>query len=154
MILAIDPGLSGGIAWCDREGITHAKKMPSVEPDITALLRSIILLEQVKEAFVENPPLFTGRKVTAQSLCKLHRNLGYILGALDTLFVRTVLVKPQDWQAHFRLGRKKDHGPKWKSVLATEARRRFPDLDVTLATADSLLLLDYGKTVKNNQPHA
>ena len=151
MIIAVDPGLSGGIAWYDDEGIPHATKMPASEPDIVALLRSIRVIIN-GEVYVEDPPLFTGTKVSAQSLCKLHRNLGYILGVLDSFCMRTILVKPQQWQRHFQLGKKKDHGPKWKSVLATEARRRFPTLDVTLATADSLLLLDYGRTTTGAKP--
>lgn len=36
----------------------------------------------------------------------------------------------------------------WKNKLKEEAQRRFPQLDITLKTADALLILDYAREME------
>lgn len=144
-ILGIDPGLSGGLAWTDADGLPRCAKMPASDGDLVDLLRSVAMGPKSAEAFVEDVPWVVGTRVSPASTAKLHRNAGFILGALAALGVRVLLVKPADWQRYFRLGTRKEHGGRWKARLKSEAQRRFPDLEVTLSTADALLLLDYGR---------
>lgn len=142
---AIDPGLSGGIAWTDPDGLPRCCRMPTGEGELVDLLRSLAVQPGGLEVFIEDVPWVVGARVSPASVAKLHRNAGFLLGALAALGVRVVLVKPADWQRHFRLGTRREHGTRWKAKLRDEAQRRFPGLEVTLATADALLLLDFGK---------
>lgn len=143
--IGIDPGMSGGIAWTDPDGTVQAVKMPASEGDIVDLLRSVAVGGGPVEAFIEDVPWVVGTRVSPASTGKLHANAGFVRGVLAALGVRIILVKPRDWQSHFRLGSRKEHGARWKSRLKSEAQRRFPEHEVTLATADSLLILDYGR---------
>jgi hypothetical protein len=76
---------------------------------------------------------------------KFGMGYGVIRGALIALGWRIIEVTPQAWQKHFSLGTKASCASpgEWKNKLKAEAQRRFPDQDVTLKTADALLILDY-----------
>jgi hypothetical protein len=147
MLLAIDPGLSGGLAVHRPDAGASAFPMPPTEGDVVDTLRSL-LVEGVTHAWVENVPWVTGGKVSPASTGKLQRNVGVLHGALLALGIPHTLVAPQDWQKPLRLGTRSGcaTSTEWKNKLKAEAQRRFPGLTVTLATADALLLLDYART--------
>jgi len=142
-ILAIDPGASGGLAWNDDGGF-HAIPMPETDGDLVDFLRSI-KIAQVETAWVEEVGGFIGHPQPGSAMFKFGFGAGVIRGALMALGFRVELVRPQKWQKHFSLGAKKDcqTGSEWKNKLKAEAQRKFPDLSVTLKTADALLILDY-----------
>lgn len=149
MLLAIDPGLSGGLAVHRPDAGASAFPMPPTEGDVVDTLRSL-LVEGVTHAWVENVPWVTGGKVSPASTGKLQRNVGVLHGALLALGIPHTLVAPQDWQKPLRLGTRSGcaTSTEWKNKLKAEAQRRFPGLAVTLATADALLLLDYARNSK------
>ena len=72
-------------------------------------------------------------------------HFGFIKGVIQTLGVRLELVRPQVWQKAFGLGTASACASKtvWKNKLKAEAQRRFPHLNVTLKTADALLILEH-----------
>lgn len=150
MLLAIDPGLSGGLAVHRPDAGVSAFPMPPTEGDVVDTLRSL-LVEGVTHAWVENVPWVTGGKVSPASTGKLQRNVGVLHGALLALGIPHTLVAPQDWQKPLRLGTRSGcaTSTEWKNKLKAEAQRRFPGLAVTLATADALLLLDYARTTNS-----
>ena len=149
MLLAIDPGLSGGLAVHRPDAGASAFPMPPTEGDVVDTLRSL-LVEGVTHAWVENVPWVAGGKVSPASTGKLQRNVGVLHGALLALGIPHTLVAPQDWQKPLRLGTRSGcaTSTEWKNKLKAEAQRRFPGLAVTLATADALLLLDYARNSK------
>ena len=148
MLLAIDPGLSGGLSLYTEGAGVLAVAMPPTEGDVVTLLRRYkeIGLEM---AVVENVPWVVGSKVNPASTGKLQRNVGVIHGALLGLGIQHRLVAPQDWQRPLRLGTCSacSGSTEWKNKLKAEAQRRFPHITVTLATADSLLILDWARTL-------
>ena len=74
------------------------------------------------------------------------RNFGFLLGTLAGLYIRTELITPQKWQKALGLGTSKGMKPtEWKNKLKAEAPRLFPDIKVTLKTADALLILEATK---------
>lgn len=148
LIIAVDPGASGGIAW-DNHGVIGAAGMPASVCDTIDLMRGLVVGNPHPEIWIEDIPKFVGKAIPSSSAAVLFRNFGYIEGAATALGIRVVLVKPHDWQKHFKLGTKKDCSgtTEWKNKLKSEAVRRFPTLDVTLKTADALLILDYAKSV-------
>jgi crossover junction endodeoxyribonuclease RuvC len=145
IIIAIDPGLSGGIAW--RNGTaTAAAKMPPTEPDIAEVILGATrgsYGEHDVVAYIENVPI--GMPGKGAAMAKLNANAGFIRGLLCGVGIRTILVRPVKWQKHYELGTRSgcDSDSQWKNKLKAEAQRRFPHLKVTLDTADSLLILDY-----------
>ena len=145
-LLAIDPGASGGLAWTDPDGHTHCKAMPDTFGDVVDLLR-VGRAEGITVAFVEEVGGFCGVGQPGSAMFKFGKGCGVIEGALMALGYRVELVKPQRWQKHFGLGTTKQAGGKadWKRKLKAEAQRRFPTCEVTLKTADALLILDYAR---------
>ena len=74
------------------------------------------------------------------------RGGGVMHGSMLALGIRIVEVTPQRWQKWLGIGTSKGSASKtaWKNKLKAEAQRRNPDAKVTLATADALLILEYG----------
>ena len=58
---------------------------------------------------------------------------------------RIEYLPPKKWQTTLGLGDKKTHGPRWKAHLKGRAQALYPNLSVTLKTADALLILEAGK---------
>ena len=147
--LAIDPGANGGLAWIDREGIVHAVPMPDTDGDLVDLLRSIVT-DGCECATIELVGGFIGRPQPGAAMFQFGFGAGFIRGVLMTLCCPIVMVRPQKWQKQFSLGTKStcSSATEWKNKLKSEAQRRFPRMQVTLKTADALLLLEYAKISK------
>lgn len=153
LTIAVDPGASGGIAW-DRDGQLGAVGMPEAITDVIDLIRSLVVGTHHPEIWIEDVPKFVGKAIPSSTTAVLFKNYGYIEGAATALGLRVILTKPHDWQKHFRLGTKRDCASttEWKNKLKAEAARRFPTLDVTLKTADALLILDFARTQSGASP--
>lgn len=146
-ILAIDPGASGGLAWYDIDGVPRCQAMPQTEGDVLAALRQFSASHPGAVAFVEEVGGYCGAGQPGSAMFKFGRGFGFVIGCLMALGHRVELVRPQRWQKHFGLGTCKAAGGKtaWKNKLKAESQRRFPTCDVTLKTADALLILDFGR---------
>lgn len=142
MVIAIDPGKSGGIAYTDTDGSVHAVPMPETVADLDRLLRTLVCGNTT--CFVEELPMYRG-KMNLRSTAVLFRNFGQIEGGLAALRCRVQHMKPLYWQGLLRLGASADHGDRWKAHLKGRAQALFPLLDVTLKTADALLILEAGR---------
>jgi hypothetical protein len=143
-ILAIDPGKGGGIAVFYTAG-TDARKMPGTLKELADTARALAAGPMPSVCYLEAVPKFCGHNRPAASIFTLAESYGAAQGVLASVGIRTVLVRPQEWQKGLNLGKRKDckNDHAWKAKLKAEAQRRFPALTVTLATADALLLLDY-----------
>ena len=142
VIMAIDPGKNGGIAWWDGKKTDYAK-MPETEGDICLLIEGVkpdaVYLEKVG-GYVR------GRSQPGSSMFNFGRGYGYILGVCAALDISVILITPQLWQKSAGCGtRGKLTDTQWKNKLKAEAQRRYPALKVTLWLADALLLLDTAK---------
>lgn len=143
--IAIDPGVGGGIAYIDTDGSVHALPMPGTLHDIQRELR---LLSRDTfgplTAFLEELPKFAG-KMSGSSMATMFRNYGRIEGLLAAYGARIEYLPPRKWQQVLGLGDKKTHGVRWKAHLKGRAQALFPQLTVTLKTADALLILEAGR---------
>lgn len=149
-LIAIDPGLSGGIAFQRDNQSAQAVPMPVTEGDLVELLRVLADCPSQSVAIVEEVSGYVGKAQPASSAFKFGRNFGFILGTLQALGVRTELVRPQRWQKSLALGTAGGCGSKteWKNKLKACAQRLYPNLRPTLATSDALLILVYaGRSV-------
>lgn len=148
MIIAIDPGVSGGIAVRSADGSTTAFAMPSTDIDLRDFLADVVR-EHYRDnlgtpvAVIEDIPKYTGNKIPGSSVFVMARNFGYVCAVCDTLNLEVRLVRPVAWQKAVGAGGKRNFNstPKWKAHLKQIAQRAFPDLVVTLKTADALLIL-------------
>jgi len=149
MIIAIDPGKSGGLA-IQRANEVSALSMPPTATDIARALEPYTGSETI--VYLEHVPPFVPC-ARAKNMFRLGESFGAILGILAALKLRTVLVRPAKWQARFALGTRSAcaSDSDWKNKLKAEAQRRFPQIKVTLKTADALLLLDYAITQERIQ---
>jgi hypothetical protein len=151
--IAIDPGVNGGIAW-DGATLACCMGMPGSDTETAEEIQRLAEMDDVLlrirpgiKCIIEDVPKFVGRALPGSTIFPLAFNCGLVRGIAVSLRMPVILVRPQDWQKHFRLGTKGDTSgtTEWKNRLKAEAQRRYPHLKVTLKTADALLLLAYAQ---------
>lgn len=150
VIIAVDPGASGGIAIRRHGGGIEVHPMPETEADVVELigdtLREASLEGDMSVAYVEQVGGFVkGSPAPGSAMFNFGRNVGVIHGVLLAKKVPTIEVRPQAWQKALSVGQSATYGSNWKAHLKGLAQQRFPQLKVTLKTADALLLLEYAR---------
>lgn len=143
-IVAIDPGKSGGIAHDSLGGVV-AIKMPE---GATQVVRKLAELKGCCDRLViEQVPKFVGKNIPSSTTAVLFENFGIIIGAAIALGYRVERVDPHSWQKGFGLGTKREckSDGEWKRKLRSKAQELHPNLDVTLSTADALLIYEHAK---------
>jgi hypothetical protein len=148
IIIAVDPGASGGLAVRWASGVVGAYPMPGTEADVVEMLNSwngeALAESTTLCAYVEKVGGYiSGRPAPGSAMFNFGRNVGVINGALLARGIRTVEVRPQEWQQTVGAGNSKTHGSKWKTHLKGIAQQRFPGLTPSLKTADALLILEH-----------
>lgn len=144
LIIAIDPGVNGGICWRN-DGRVTAMRMPPTDFAIVELLVSVSKKAPIVELFIELPPLYAGRNIPGSAIGKMMMNYGVCYGAAVALGFKIHPVRPPIWQKAHPIGTKGEQSStQWKNKLKARASELYPDLPVTLATADALLILDAG----------
>jgi hypothetical protein len=143
-LLAIDPGMSGGVAWM-KDDTVCAVKMPVDPFDMLDLFREIQKGEKVSAALEKVGNHVHGN--SASSSVKLSRNVGHLEMGLMALAISHRQVLPTKWMKHVVPGRPKGLDPKTvrdrKNYIKLEMQRRYPHLRVTLCTADALGILTW-----------
>lgn len=140
LIVAIDPGVSGGIAIGVDAPVLHP--MPETVHDLAELIRCAKdSADYPVEAHVELVGGFIGKAQPASRAFVFGQSYGQVLGVLAALQIPTHLVRPQKWQALLAIGNGAG-SPKhqWKAKLKAKAQQLYPTLKITLQTADALLL--------------
>lgn len=142
IIIAVDPGVNGGIVCWDGEQIT-TQKMPPTDSDVCSFLAEISLKAKEVEMFLEEPPLYAGRNIPGSAIGKLMWNTGVLYGASYALGFRIHRIRPAIWMKAHTVGTKGElTSTQWKNKLKAKAQELFPTVDVTLWNADALLILD------------
>jgi hypothetical protein len=144
-ILAIDPGASGGFAWLENDGFVYCRPMPPTDGDILETLRGF-RATGISECHIEHVCGFVAAAGAGQ-MFSFGEGFGFIKGCLMALGYSVHLHRPQKWQKAMSLGSKKDHGKNWKNHLKGRAQQLFPTCDVTLKTADALLIFQYAQSL-------
>ena len=149
MIIAIDPGKSGGIAYTTAATVVYCKPMPDTDGDVVDLIRSLTAYDaSAKVCYIEKVGGFCGVGHPGSAMFSFGHGRGVIMGALMAFGWRIIEPTPQQWQKWLQIG--KCGGDKNK--LKSECQRRFPDQKVTLKTADALLILDYALEKEGKSP--
>lgn len=140
--IGIDPGKSGGIAWIT-DGKPCVEKMPGSLRDLWDLIcditnhpRSTVDGRKFK-AFIEQ--VHSSPQMGVKSAFTFGNGFGHLEMALTAAGIPFERVRPQKWQQVMGCLTKGD-----KNVSKRRAQELFPQLKVTHATADALLIADYG----------
>lgn len=103
-----------------------------------------LALGECVEAVMEQVNGFTGQGQPGSRMFTFGDGYGFMRGCLRTLQIPLTLYRPQQWQRGLGLGtRGALTKAQWKRKLKVKAEELFPNLNVTLATADALLILRY-----------
>lgn len=145
-VIGIDPGASGGIAWIT-DGRPCVEKMPETLADLWDLIfRSIACREDryckdpAKEcikAYIEI--VHSSPQMGVKSAFTFGNGFGHLEMALTAAGIPFERVRPQKWQQAMGCMTKGD-----KNVSKRRAQELYPQLKVTHATADALLIATYG----------
>lgn len=145
-ICAIDPGKNGGIAWVRDGEKPCCVPMPETEGDLIQQIRCVANTGSASAAvfYLEDIVRFMG-KTPMSHMAVYASNWGLVQGAI--MYSGSVLriVKPKDWQKGVGVGApvKDEKRTIWKNKLKARAQQLYPHLEITLKTADALLLLEY-----------
>lgn len=151
-LLAIDPGANGAVAWVNKYGEVQAVPFDSPDTFLHTLCdfkeacvggRGLMNVSDFS-CVVEKVGGFVGKAQPASAAFRFGENYGFIQGVLRALKVPYDLVSPVTWQKLYPTHTKaSEDKAQHKRELRDTASRLFPQLRVTLKTADALLLLDY-----------
>jgi len=145
IIIGIDPGKSGGIAWIDETGRACVEKMPDTLADLWELIDNIAIgctyynRSACNKAYLEQVSSSPGMGVV--SAFTFGNGFGHLEMALTAAGIPFERVRPQIWQKAMGCMTKGD-----KNVSKRKAQELFPNIKVTHATADALLIAKYGHT--------
>lgn len=137
-IIGIDPGKSGGIAII-KNGQAWADKMPETEKDLWDYFDSLL-----EDGFAYLEKVHAMPKQGVTSTFSFGQNFGMLIMALTAAAIPFELVTPQRWQKELGC---LSHGD--KNVTKRRAQQLFPGLTITHATADALLIAEYGRRARN-----
>jgi Holliday junction resolvasome RuvABC endonuclease subunit len=136
--LGIDPGVTGGIAILRDDGtVVETYRMPATERDLLDLLapwpkgyQTYAVLERVSAS----------PQMGVVSAFTFGRGYGALLMALTAAYIPFDQVTPQTWQKALGCLSKGE-----KNITKRRAQQLFPDVKVTHAIADALLLAEFGR---------
>jgi hypothetical protein len=140
LIVAIDPGKSGGIVygqdeWC--EGV----KMPETLGDLVELFNGLHQEHSEIVAYLEKVGGFAGTGQPGSAMFKFGQGYGQIQGVIAAMGWPLNLVTPQRWIKSQHLGVKGDMTTtEWKNKLKGQAQMLYPQHKITLKTADAFLI--------------
>lgn len=153
VIVGIDPGLSGGIAWRGIDGKVHAVSMGDTPRDILEQIRTIMDERDIDGSIITFDRFVcyledVGRGIPGQSssaTATFARHIGNLEAFLMAEDMPVVKVLPTKWQHSLGIGKAKDCPSKsaWKNKVKGRMQERFPSIKVTLKNADALGILCY-----------
>lgn len=153
IVMGIDPGASGGIAASvDLFGSLFAKpcaiSMPDTDGDIRDLFEKVKALGAAVTVYLEDVPKlirFGPGPSGMRPNTDCYGQFRFLVGLAIANRFQVVLVTPKKWQKPFSMHRgAAEDTVSWKNRLKGISQNLYPDLRVTKATADALLILYYG----------
>lgn len=149
MIVAIDPGVSGGIVSMSYNGVIQCHNMPDTYADtwdLIAMLRPEPGIGLVGDAYLEEVSGYAGGPGAPGSrMFTFGASYGDCRTALYGNGFRIHKVRPLEWQKHLGIGNRGTDKAGWKRKLKQKAQELFPGVKVTLKNADALLILHTAK---------
>jgi hypothetical protein len=144
LVLGIDPGQSGGLALI-ADGFCAVSPMPDIEADTAELLREYA--PYIVRCYIE--AVHSMPKQGVASSFKFGKSYGFLRGLLVALQIPFEDVSPQRWKKSLGLRyTAEDSKTEKKNGSKQLARQWFPTLRITHATAEALLIAEFGRRQK------
>lgn len=147
-IIGIDPGKNGGIASVNDVGRVIALPMPPTTRDLYDYIDS--LCDRQAIAFIEQ--VNAGPSMGSSAAFKFGQIVGEIRMACIAAGLPTHYVSPMKWQRELGLlckGRGLGQGDTAKKNRnKAKAQELYPGIKITHATADALLIAEYGRRTR------
>ena len=160
--IAIDPGVSGGIAWLDADDIVQAQNMPRGMTAQVDRLKELATMYGPVSAILENVGGYVHGNAGPGAV-KFARHVGNLEAALYAYGMPTLTPTPATWMKSMGFTVSKYLPASYKQMSAGKAKkavrakaitahknaikeamaRRYPHLEVTLKTADALGMLTW-----------
>jgi hypothetical protein len=144
LYFGVDPGLSGAIAVVDGRDYWEFVKNSETESDVMTWL-SEVGDGQSKFAYIER--VHSMPKQGVASSFKFGQSYGFLRGLLIACGIPFEEVSPVKWQTAMGCRSGGD-----KNVTKARAQQLFPDVKVTHANADALLLAEYCRRTRTITP--
>jgi len=148
MIVGIDPGQTGGIAYIDAaSGTSDAIPMPLMGKEIDGHeLANALRGRSIDTVILEKVHAMPKQGVS--STFKFGMGFGLVIGVCEALSIPYRLVTPQAWKKAVLAGTTKD-----KDAAVSFVRRAYPSIDLTPGRkrvphdgmADAVCLAEYGR---------
>jgi crossover junction endodeoxyribonuclease RuvC len=140
--IGIDPGANGGMATIEPPDTVYAFPFKKISMKLISSMLEDLAGRRECHALIEVVHAMPGQGVTSMF------NFGYNFGVLEGLLIGSGIpydrVTPQAWQKEFDLYKLPGETKTAKKNRHKElAQQMFPDLKVTHATADALLIAEY-----------
>lgn len=146
-VIGIDPGKNGGIAVYSitKRELIEVVKMPETAADLYNFFK---LYSKNSFAYFEKVGSMPGQS----GMFTFGKGWGNIEMALYALKIPNETVTPQKWQKIFQMGvRGNKTATEWKNKLKDRAQKLYPRVNLTLATADAILIMEYGRRIKTGE---
>lgn len=159
LLIAIDPGISGGIAYGNRDWVT-VEKMPETPKDICTLLETLKTKCDKLFCYIEDVGQYREGN-SGPAATKFAEHCGCLKGFLIALRISHDKAPSSKWQ-HYFIGKpnwpkipKEIQGKEKRKILAKRKQERknkikvkaqalYPDLTVTLAVSDAIGIFRWG----------
>lgn len=134
----IDPGKSGSISavWDDGVAFSSSCKLSETLDDICYYIAQFEHTQAV--AMIEK--VHSSPQMGVTSAFSFGQSFGAMEGILAAFKIKREYVSPQRWQKYMSCLTKGD-----KNISKARAQQLFPQLKITNANADSLLIAEYGR---------
>lgn len=141
LYIGIDPGASGAIAWLE-DGLRNPGffKNDGTERDVWNALNDLIDFKNydVFRGAIEQVNAMPGQGVS--STFKFGQSFGLLRGFLIASGVPFEMLRPTEWQKAMGLSGKFPSKTARKNAHKARAQELFPELKITHANADALLI--------------
>ena len=138
----IDVGASGAIAITDGRTILASITNDATDADLSAFIEENKEKFNIIKCLIEN--VHSMPKQGVSSSFKFGESKGFLRGLLVAHKIPFEEVTPQKWMKHFNLaGKGFDTKTEHKNNLKNYAQRLYPNIKITLKTADAILLSHY-----------
>lgn len=151
IFLGVDPGKSGGIALVNSTGHCISSKMQATERDIWRFFEAVSdLMDNGNRVMALIEQVHSMPKQGVVSTFKFGMSYGGLRMALIASDIPFESVLPRKWQRGLDIPQRKatESGTQWKNRLKAKAQELFPFENITLHTADAILIAEYLRRTK------
>lgn len=149
LFIGIDPGKSGSIAFIDvNTGHAWSFKLDCTDRDIADGMRDALFSQEggAADAFAVIEKVHSSPQMGVKSAFTFGQSFGKLEMVLNCMGVCFEYVTPAKWQGAMKCRTKGD-----KNITKAAAQRLFPEVKITHANADALLLAEYARRIKNGR---